>query len=119
MWMTLFWPFHPRMWMIFWELSTRYILDYSLLGYCGSSYRRKSFLDTLLFIEEGRLVFDGYRKATFSGRFFNFNSICPYHSICHKKGIIYEFINKIVRLCHPWFEKNNLINIINIFLNNG
>ena len=61
---------------------------------------RVSFLDTLLVVEEGRLVLDGYRKAIFSGRFLNFNS---HHLVCHKKGIIYKFINKIVRLCHPWF----------------
>jgi len=37
---------------------------------------RISFLDTLL-MEEGKLIFDGYRKAIFSGRFLNFNSHHP------------------------------------------
>ncbi|XP_018364727.1 PREDICTED: uncharacterized protein LOC108762292, partial [Trachymyrmex cornetzi] len=38
---------------------------------------RISFLDTMLIVENGRLVFDGYRKATYSGRFLNFNSHHP------------------------------------------
>lgn len=45
---------------------------------------RLSFLDTTLIVEEHMLVFDLYRKATFSGRFLNFNS---HHPLCHKKDV--------------------------------
>jgi len=44
------------------------------------------FFDTLLIIEEQRLVFDRYRKVIFSDRFLNYYS---HHSICHKKGVIW------------------------------
>jgi len=47
---------------------------------------RISFLDTLL-MEEGKLIFDGYRKAIFSGRFLNFNS---HHPVIRE--VIYEVI---------------------------
>ncbi|XP_018367481.1 PREDICTED: uncharacterized protein LOC108763996 [Trachymyrmex cornetzi] len=45
-----------------------------------------SFLDTLIIVEDCKLIFDGYRKATFSGRFLNFHS---QHPICHKRGVIW------------------------------
>ena len=51
-----------------------------------------SFLDTMLIIEERNLIFDIYRKATFSGRFLNFHS---YHPHCHKRGVIYEVVDKV------------------------
>ncbi|KYQ51389.1 hypothetical protein ALC60_09555, partial [Trachymyrmex zeteki] len=62
------------------------------------------------------LVFDLYRKAMFSGRFLNFNS---HHPLYHKRGVIYSLVDKIIRLCHPRFQQNNLIKAINIFLNNS
>ncbi|KYM97515.1 hypothetical protein ALC62_11809, partial [Cyphomyrmex costatus] len=43
----------------------------------------KISIDTLLIIEDNKIIFDGYHKATFSGRFLNFNS---QHPTCHKKG---------------------------------
>ncbi|KYM96041.1 hypothetical protein ALC62_13311, partial [Cyphomyrmex costatus] len=39
--------------------------------------------------------------------------------ICHKRGVIYGFVDKIIRLCHPRFHTFNLIDAINILLNNG
>ena len=50
------------------------------------------FLDTMLIIEERNLIFDIYRKATFFGRFLNFHS---HHPLCHKRGVIYEVVDKI------------------------
>ncbi|KYQ57302.1 hypothetical protein ALC60_03737 [Trachymyrmex zeteki] len=78
--------------------------------------RKISFLDTLVIVEEQSLIFYLYRKATFSGRFLNFNS---YYPLCHKRGVIYGLVDKIIRICHPRFQQNNLINVINILLNNG
>jgi len=71
---------------------------------------RLSFFDTMLLIEKQSLVFDEYCKTTFSDRFLNFNS---QHPLCHKRGVIYRFVDKIMRLCHLGFS--NLINSINIF----
>ena len=34
-------------------------------------------------------------------------------------GIIISFVGKIFLLSHPWFQHNNLIEAIYIFLNNG
>ena len=68
-----------------------------------------------MIVEEGKLVFDEYHKATFSGRFLNHNL---HHPVRHKR-VIYRFVDRIVCLCHSRFNKNNLINAINIFLNNG
>ncbi|KYM83920.1 hypothetical protein ALC53_05682 [Atta colombica] len=74
---------------------------------------RISFLDSfLLIIKEEKLDIP---KATFSSRFLNFNS---HHPVCHKRGVIYGFIDRIVRFCHPRFQKNNLMNVINILLKN-
>ncbi|KYM96032.1 hypothetical protein ALC62_03912 [Cyphomyrmex costatus] len=75
-----------------------------------------SFLDTLIIVNEDSLIFDAYRKATFSGRFLNFHS---HHPLCHKRGVIYGIIDKIILLCHPKFHNRNLIDAINIFLLNG
>ncbi|KAG5342011.1 SETMR methyltransferase, partial [Acromyrmex heyeri] len=74
-----------------------------------------SFLDTMLVIDDQRIIFDIYHKKTFSGRFLNFHSN---HSLCHKKGTIISFIDKIIILSHPRFQQKNLIDAIHIFLNN-
>ncbi|KYN09501.1 hypothetical protein ALC57_18369 [Trachymyrmex cornetzi] len=72
---------------------------------------RLSFLDTTLIIDNHRIIFDIYRKKTFSGRFLNFYSNYP---LCHKKGTIISFIDKIILLSHPWFQQKNLIEVIHI-----
>ncbi|KYQ46783.1 hypothetical protein ALC60_14208 [Trachymyrmex zeteki] len=77
---------------------------------------RLSFLGTLIIIENQKIVFDGYHKTTFSGRFLNFHS---HHPLCHKKGVIIGMVDKIILLSHPRFHQKNLINAVNIFLNNG
>jgi len=41
------------------------------------------------------------------------------HPLCHKRGIIINFIDKIFLLSHPRFQHNNLVETIHIFLNNG
>ncbi|KYN05244.1 hypothetical protein ALC62_03848 [Cyphomyrmex costatus] len=74
-----------------------------------------SFLDTLIIVKEDGLIFDAYRKTTFSDRFLNFHS---HHPLCHKRGVIYSIVDKIIRLCHPKFQNNNLIDAINCFLQN-
>jgi len=75
-----------------------------------------NFLDSTLIIDNKRIIFDTYHKTTFSGRFLNFHFN---HSLCHKRGIIISFIDKIFLLSHPRFQHNNLVEAIHIFLNNG
>jgi len=41
------------------------------------------------------------------------------HPFCHKKGIIYNFIDRSVLLSHPKFLEKNISLVINILLNNG
>ncbi|KAG5316795.1 NU1M oxidoreductase, partial [Acromyrmex insinuator] len=77
---------------------------------------RLNFLNTTLIIDSQRIIFDTCYKTTFSERFLNFHSN---HSLCHKKGIIIIFIDKIFLLSHPRFQHNNLIEAIHIFFNNG
>ena len=68
-----------------------------------------SFLDTMLVIDNQKIIFDIYHKKTFSGRFLNFHSN---HPLCHKKGTIISFIDKIILLSYPRFQQKNLIEAI-------
>jgi len=52
--------------------------------------------------ENDKIIFNGYKKLTFSGRFLNFYS---QHLICHKKEIIYNMIDRIVLLFIPKSNK--------------
>ena len=56
---------------------------------------RLNFLDTTVIIDNKRIIFDTYHKTTFSGRFLDFHSN---HPLCHKKGIIISFVDKIFLL---------------------
>ncbi|KYQ48579.1 hypothetical protein ALC60_12372, partial [Trachymyrmex zeteki] len=64
-----------------------------------------SFLDTMLIIDNQRIIFDIYHEKTFSGRFFNFHSN---HPLYHKKGTTISFIDKIIHLSYPRFHQKNL-----------
>jgi len=44
-----------------------------------------NFLDVKLLIENGRIIFDNYRKLTNSGRYLNYFSN---HPVEHKRGIV-------------------------------
>ena len=77
-----------------------------------------NFLNTTLIIDSQRIIFDTYHKVTFSRRLLNFNFN---HSLCHKRGTIISFVDKIVQLSHSRFlgQYNNLIQTSHIFLNNA
>jgi len=75
-----------------------------------------NFLDLTLIKKEGRLIFNWYRKPTFSGRFLNFHS---HHPFLHKKGTIISLIDRVILLSHPEFHKDNFDFIINTLLDNG
>jgi len=75
-----------------------------------------NFLDLTLIKKEGRLIFNWYRKPTFSGRFLNFHS---HHPFLHKKGTIISLIDRVILLSHPQFHKDNFDLIINVLIDNG
>ena len=56
---------------------------------------RMYFLNTTIIIDNQRIIFDTHNKATFSGRFFNFYSN---HPLCHRRGTIINFLEKIFYL---------------------
>jgi len=62
------------------------------------------------------LIFDWYRKPTFSGRFLNYFS---WHPLCQKIGTIIGLIDRVLLLSHPNFHKKNVDLVIKILLNNG
>jgi len=75
-----------------------------------------NFLDVKIIIEDHRILFDGYKKPTCSGRYLNFHSQQP---ITQKKSIIMSRNDKIVQLSHPRFQQRNLKDAIQIFLQNS
>ncbi|KYN28104.1 Importin subunit alpha-1 [Trachymyrmex cornetzi] len=56
-------------------------------------------------IENGRLIFDNYKKSTNSGRFFNFYSN---HPLIHKKDVVIGQLDRILFLSHPRFHEKNI-----------
>jgi len=61
-----------------------------------------NFLDLSLIIDGQGIIFDCYRKPTFSGRYINFYS---QHPISQKRGIIYGLVDKVLFLSHPKFQE--------------
>jgi len=74
------------------------------------------FLDLTFINDDDKLIFDLYKKPTFSGRFLNFYS---HHPLNHKKGVIFGLTDKILKISHPKFQQKNLIDCIILLLNNG
>jgi len=62
--------------------------------------KKISFLDVTL-INGGKLIFDLYRKPSFSGKYLNYHS---HHPINHKKDVIFGLIDKIINLSHSQFH---------------
>ncbi|KYN09297.1 hypothetical protein ALC57_18593 [Trachymyrmex cornetzi] len=61
-------------------------------------------------------MFDLCKKPTHSGRYLNFLSN---HPLCHKRGIIFSLIDRIIYVSHPNYHTLNISNMINTLLNNG
>jgi len=80
-----------------------------------SNSDRIHFLDVTIIIDGHRIVFDCYKKPTFSGRYVNFHS---QHPLSSKKGIIYGLIDRILFLSHPKFHVKNLKKTIEVLLDN-
>ena len=64
-----------------------------------------SFLDLLIIREKGQIMTNWYQKPTFSGRLLNFNSK---HSFAHKKGVIYNLVDRAILLSDSTFYNSNL-----------
>ncbi|KAM0737118.1 hypothetical protein ACS0PU_000211 [Formica fusca] len=75
-----------------------------------------NFLDITMIVKTSRLIFDWYRKPTFSGRYLHFLSN---HPLCQKRGTIIGLIDRVFLLSHPSFHQNNFKLIIEILLDNG
>ncbi|KYM95315.1 hypothetical protein ALC62_14037, partial [Cyphomyrmex costatus] len=75
-----------------------------------------NFLDVKVGVENGRILFDIYKKPTNSGRYLNFFSN---HPMCHKKGVIISLIDRIILLSHPKFHTKNIIELIRTLIING
>ena len=77
--------------------------------YETESNSKINFLDIMVIKNtDGALIFDLYRKPTFSGRYLNFYSA---HSIHTKIGIVKSLANKVFNLCDESFHNKNLIRI--------
>ena len=66
-----------------------------------------SFLDLLIIQKEGRIITNWYQKPTFSGRMLNYNSEHPF---THKKGVIFNLVDRAILLSHPSFHRQNIKN---------
>src|SRR5436190_18949375 len=73
------------------------------------------FLDKEFLVAE-EIHTDWFQKKTFSGRLL---SVYSNHPICHKKGIIYNLVDRAILLSHPMFQKKNLELIIEMLLIKG
>jgi len=74
------------------------------------------FLDLTFINDDGKLIFDLFRKPTFSGRYLNYYS---HHPLNHKKRVIFGLTDKIIHLSYPRFQQKNFIEYISLLLKNG
>ena len=56
------------------------------------------FLDTIIIIDNQRIIFDTYHKVIF------FSLISANHPLCHKRGTIISFLDKIFYPVYPRFQ---------------
>ncbi|XP_018374076.1 PREDICTED: uncharacterized protein LOC108768217 [Trachymyrmex cornetzi] len=73
------------------------------------------FLDVTILKHNNGLIFDWYRKPTFSGRFLNYMSN---HPVSQKRGMIFSLVDRAFLLSDVCFHKKNLRFIIETLLNN-
>ena len=75
-----------------------------------------NFLDVSLIIRDNHIIFDLYRKPSFSGRYLNFWS---QHPVCQKRGTVIGLVDRVFHLSDPVFHEKNFEFIINILLDNS
>jgi len=74
------------------------------------------FLIVLLIRDNNAVIFDMYHKPTFSGKFLNFYS---HHPIAHKRGVVIDLTDKILKLTHPKYHSKNFTETIDLLRRNG
>ena len=74
---------------------------------------RLNFLDVTIIANNNRIEFDWFHKATFSGRYLNYESR---HPRSHKKGVIIGLVDRAFYLSHPKYHKKNLRNVIQLII---
>jgi len=82
---------------------------------CKIGNTKINFLDTTIIVENNIIKFDLYYKPTFFEEIFNYHS---QHPLSHKKGPIFEMVNKVILISYPDFHKRNFDLIIKILLDN-
>ena len=70
------------------------------------------FLDVKLIIEDGKIIFNMFKKPINSDKYFNFNSI----QFIIKKML--SLVNLTLYLSHPKFQEKNIHRLIEILINN-
>lgn len=75
-----------------------------------------NFLNVKIRSTEHGCIFDLFYKPTCSHRFLNYHS---QHPIIHKKGVILNLVDKILRLSDPVFYQKNFEHLIEVLLNNN
>jgi len=74
-----------------------------------------NFLDITIIKNKNYLEFNWYHKPTFSGRYLNYLS---QHPVSQKRGTIIGMTERALLLSHSRFQRDNLIFIIKVLLNN-
>jgi len=74
-----------------------------------------NFLDVTIIKNKNYLEFNWYHKPTFLERYLNYLS---QHPVSQKRGIIIGQVDRALLFSHPRFQRENLIFIINVLLNN-
>lgn len=77
---------------------------------------RINFLDISIIVINNVIHIDWFRKKTFSERTLSYLSN---HPMCHKKGVIYNLVDRAILLSNPIFHKKNLEFVINMLIDNG
>ena len=66
---------------------------------------RINFLDILLINNNNKIITNWFQKPCFSGRFLNYNSN---HPIYHKIGIVYNLVDRAIKLSEDNFHDSNI-----------
>ena len=75
-----------------------------------------SFLDLKIIRDKEKTITNWYQKPTFLGRFLNFQS---HHPFTHKKGVIFNLVDRAILLSEPKFHKQNISKVKKLLLNNN
>ena len=64
-----------------------------------------NFLDLLLMNSDNKIITNWFQKSCFSGRFLNYNSN---HPKSHKIGLIYNLVDRAIKLSDMRFHDKNI-----------